>query len=248
MTCFHYCPNPPCLLSSIGTRVYLLATWPLQDIRLLRSCRALLNHPFIPPPTCIAHPGAILLHNYWTVCDFPSDHPLYGIHHTILVLTILCRGQLATPLAYLLLRTPPTARLPTNPPHRPPPLVYRILATPLSSSLTRNSLHRPPLVYRTILVERLRAAALLSTSHSPRLVSLLQTHPTAPLWSTLYLLATPLASSLTTNPPHRPPLVFTLSTSHSPRLVFNYEPTPPLGHYTILPFPLLYGVWHTKEG
>jgi len=170
MTCFHYCPNPPCLLSSIGTRVYLLATWPLQDIRLLRSCRALLNHPFIPPPTCIAHPGAILLHNYWTVCDFPSDHPLYGIHHTILVLTILCRGQLATPLAYLLLRTHPTARLPTNPPHRPPPLVYRILATPLSSSLTRNSLHRPPLVYRTMLVERLRAAALLSTGHSPRIV------------------------------------------------------------------------------
>jgi len=28
-----------------------------------------------PPPTCIAHPGAILLHDYWTVYDSPSDHP-----------------------------------------------------------------------------------------------------------------------------------------------------------------------------
>jgi len=25
------------------------------------------------PPTCIAHPGAILLHDYWTVYDSPSD-------------------------------------------------------------------------------------------------------------------------------------------------------------------------------
>jgi len=159
MTCFHYCPNPPCLLSSIGTRVYLLATWPLQDIRLLRSCRALLNHPFIPPPTCIAHPGAILLHNYWTVCDFPSDHPLYGIHHTILVLTILCRGQLATPLAYLLLRTHPTARLPTNPPPptprgpetgKPPPQ--------RGGGGGRAPPYRPPL-------------GLQDTSHSPLFVS-----------------------------------------------------------------------------
>ena len=26
-----------------------------------------------PPPTCIAHPGAVLLHDYWTAYDFPSD-------------------------------------------------------------------------------------------------------------------------------------------------------------------------------
>jgi len=30
--------------------------------------------PF-PPPTCIGHPGAILLHDYWTVYDSPSDLP-----------------------------------------------------------------------------------------------------------------------------------------------------------------------------
>jgi len=26
-----------------------------------------------PPPTCIAYPGAILSHDYWTVYDSPSD-------------------------------------------------------------------------------------------------------------------------------------------------------------------------------
>jgi len=28
-----------------------------------------------PPPTCIAHPGAILVHDYWTVYDPSSDLP-----------------------------------------------------------------------------------------------------------------------------------------------------------------------------
>ena len=48
-----------------------------------------------PPPTCIAHPGAILLHDYWTVYDSPSDLRLYAIYHTVLVITISCKGQYA---------------------------------------------------------------------------------------------------------------------------------------------------------
>jgi len=28
-----------------------------------------------PPPTCTTYPGAILLHDYWTVYDSPSDLP-----------------------------------------------------------------------------------------------------------------------------------------------------------------------------
>jgi len=28
-----------------------------------------------PPPTYIAQPGAILVHNYWSVYDSPSDLP-----------------------------------------------------------------------------------------------------------------------------------------------------------------------------
>jgi len=27
----------------------------------------------LPPPTCIAHPGAIRLHDYWIVYESPSD-------------------------------------------------------------------------------------------------------------------------------------------------------------------------------
>jgi len=46
-----------------------------------------------PPPTCIAHPGAILLHDYWTVQDSLPTSRLYAIHHTILVIPISCKGQ-----------------------------------------------------------------------------------------------------------------------------------------------------------
>ena len=31
--------------------------------------------PPCPPPTCIVYPGAILLHDHWTVYDSPSDLP-----------------------------------------------------------------------------------------------------------------------------------------------------------------------------
>jgi len=43
-----------------------------------------------PPPTCIAHPGAILLHDYWRVYDSPPDLPFvyytrYNIGHNDIV-------------------------------------------------------------------------------------------------------------------------------------------------------------------
>ena len=45
-----------------------------------------------PPPTCIAHPGAIQLHNYWAVFDSPSElSRFYAMRHTILVITISCK-------------------------------------------------------------------------------------------------------------------------------------------------------------
>ena len=46
-----------------------------------------------PAPTCIAHPGAILLHDYWAVYDPPPTFCLYAIHYTILVITISCKRQ-----------------------------------------------------------------------------------------------------------------------------------------------------------
>ena len=48
------------------------------------------------PPSLFALPcpSAILLHDYWTVYDSPSDLPfVYAIHQTILVILILCKGQ-----------------------------------------------------------------------------------------------------------------------------------------------------------
>jgi len=47
----------------------------------------------LPPPTCIAHPGAIRFHNYWTVYDFLLTSRLYAIHRTILIMAISCKGQ-----------------------------------------------------------------------------------------------------------------------------------------------------------
>jgi len=48
-------------------------------------------HP--PTPTCIAHPGAQLMHEHWEVYDSPSISLVYAIHHTLLVITISCKGQ-----------------------------------------------------------------------------------------------------------------------------------------------------------
>jgi len=46
-----------------------------------------------PAPTCIAHP----VQNYCTTIEQYSPHPptsrLYPIHHTILVITISCKGR-----------------------------------------------------------------------------------------------------------------------------------------------------------
>ena len=52
-----------------------ISFWPLQDILLLRSFCTRINQPCIRPSTCIAHPGAILIHSYWGVYDSVSDLP-----------------------------------------------------------------------------------------------------------------------------------------------------------------------------
>ena len=43
--------------------------------------------------TCIAHTVAILLQDYWAIYEPPSTSLLHAIHHTILVITISCKGQ-----------------------------------------------------------------------------------------------------------------------------------------------------------
>ena len=67
--------------------------WPLQDIRSLQRFCERANHHCIAPPTCTAHTVAIVLHDYCARYAPPSTLPLYALHHTILVIAILCQGQ-----------------------------------------------------------------------------------------------------------------------------------------------------------
>jgi len=44
--------------------------------KIFFPCEAVVPESTIlapPPPTCIAHPGAIRLHDYWAVYDSPSE-------------------------------------------------------------------------------------------------------------------------------------------------------------------------------
>jgi len=61
-----------------------------------------------PAPTCIAHPGAILLRGYWAVYNLPPPTSrVYALHHTLLVITKSCKGQILTyiPIHRVLLPT-----------------------------------------------------------------------------------------------------------------------------------------------
>ena len=44
-------------------------------------------------PTCMSHPGAILVHDYWAIYDPPPFSLLYFEHYMILVITISYKGQ-----------------------------------------------------------------------------------------------------------------------------------------------------------
>jgi len=49
---------------------------PISLYKILFYFEAVVHKSTIlsfPPPTCIAHPGGILLHDYWTVYDSASD-------------------------------------------------------------------------------------------------------------------------------------------------------------------------------
>jgi len=58
------------------------------------------------PPTWIAHTVAVLLHDYRAVYDPPSTSPVYAIHHTILVITKSCKGQVDVCVLGLIPRPP----------------------------------------------------------------------------------------------------------------------------------------------
>jgi len=62
----------------------------------------------LPPPTCIAQPGAILLHDCTISGQYtapPQNSRLYAMRHTILVIPISCNGQCMTDAQETGLRT-----------------------------------------------------------------------------------------------------------------------------------------------
>ena len=58
--------------------------------------------PLSPPPICITHATAILLRDSCAIYDLPPTLPVYAIHHTILVVTVSCKGQCLTCPAMIL--------------------------------------------------------------------------------------------------------------------------------------------------
>jgi len=80
---------PPALTS--------IEVWPLQGIVLRLLCTKQSSLFVLPPPTCIAHTIAILLHVYCAIYDAPPAPLVYATHHTILVIAISCKGQVTTP-------------------------------------------------------------------------------------------------------------------------------------------------------
>jgi len=49
--------------------------WPSQEVLYCEACVYESTILLFLAPACIAHPGSILLHDYWAVYDLPSDIP-----------------------------------------------------------------------------------------------------------------------------------------------------------------------------
>jgi len=69
-------------------------SWPIQDILSLVFVCARIDYPWINPAhSHYPHYTAILLGDFCGIYILPPTLPLYAIHRTILVMTILCKGQ-----------------------------------------------------------------------------------------------------------------------------------------------------------
>jgi len=87
-----------------GARAHLfLVTSGLEGVAILIGLYKIFVHAeavvhesiilLLPPPTCIAHTYAILLHD---LCAIYDPHPtpfVHAIHHTILAVAISCKDQ-----------------------------------------------------------------------------------------------------------------------------------------------------------
>jgi len=69
-------------------------TLQLGLYKIVFHCKAFAHRSLIvllPPPTCIAHAIAILLHGYCTIYDPPPTPFLFAVHHTLLLVSISCK-------------------------------------------------------------------------------------------------------------------------------------------------------------
>jgi len=67
--------------------------WPLQDILSLGGVRARFNHPVIPRARLHCPPWCNTIAQLLGSIPPPPTSRVYAIHHTILVITISCKGQ-----------------------------------------------------------------------------------------------------------------------------------------------------------
>ena len=83
----------------IGIYVWhgLLTTWRLQDIVVLRGLCARINHLVIAPPHSHCRHYCTTIARLLRNIRPPSDPLVYGIHDSILVMAISCKGPLTTP-------------------------------------------------------------------------------------------------------------------------------------------------------
>ena len=69
---------------------------PGIDLHKILSLWAIVHESIdllLPPPTCIVHTIAIRLHDDCAIYDPTPTRLLYVMHHTILVMTMSCKGQ-----------------------------------------------------------------------------------------------------------------------------------------------------------
>jgi len=69
--------------------IYILA---IQDMLLLVFVCARINQPFITPPKLLQYYCATFVRDFCAIYDLPPTLPVDAIHHTILIMTISCKG------------------------------------------------------------------------------------------------------------------------------------------------------------
>ena len=115
-TCLPTCLRNACpTIGSSRTQIRTLdgritTCWPLQEILYFESFVHESNLFSILPPTCIVYTIAILLQDCCAVYNLPSTSPFYAIQHTILVITISCKGQITSSFSVGPTHTPVRSR------------------------------------------------------------------------------------------------------------------------------------------